>query len=118
MSFSSPPPPPPPPGPPPPPSGGYGASGPGSGERWSPAEPKPPNYLVWAILSTLFCCLPFGIVSIVFAAQVDSRYNGGDLVGCKRASEKAKAWAIAATLGGIVVIGLGVVAVGAGSESR
>ena len=24
-----------------------------------------PNHLVWAILSTLFCCLPFGIVSIV-----------------------------------------------------
>jgi hypothetical protein len=27
-----------------------------------------PNHLVWAILATLFCCLPLGIVSIVYAA--------------------------------------------------
>ena len=24
-----------------------------------------PNHLVWAILATVFCCLPFGIVAIV-----------------------------------------------------
>jgi len=31
-----------------------------------PATPGPyvPNHLVWAILSTLFCCLPLGIVLI------------------------------------------------------
>jgi hypothetical protein len=49
---------------------------------------------VWAILSTLFCCLPFGIVSIVFAAQVDSKYNAGDHAGSVNASENAKKWAI------------------------
>jgi hypothetical protein len=49
---------------------------------------------VWAILSTLFCCLPFGIVSIVFAAQVDSKYNAGDYAGSVNASENAKKWAI------------------------
>ena len=32
-----------------------------------------PNNMVWAILTTLFCCLPFGIVSIVYAAQVDGK---------------------------------------------
>ena len=31
-----------------------------------PAEQVPSN-LVWAILSTLCCCLPLGIVSIVYA---------------------------------------------------
>ena len=30
-----------------------------------------------AILVTLFCCLPFGIVAIVFAAQVDSKVAAG-----------------------------------------
>ena len=36
------------------------------------AQP-PPNYLVWAILSTLFCCLPLGIASIVFLAWFAGR---------------------------------------------
>jgi hypothetical protein len=47
----------------------------------APAGPKPDNYLVWAILSTLFCCLPLGVASIVFAAQVDGKYNSGDYAG-------------------------------------
>lgn len=94
MSFNTPPPPPPPPaggGPPPPP--GYGGM-PGGGWEQPAAGPKPPNYLVWAILSTLFCCLPFGIVSIVFAAQVDSKYNAGNYAGAVDASNSAKKWAI------------------------
>ncbi|WP_010343070.1 CD225/dispanin family protein, partial [Xanthomonas sacchari] len=28
--------------------------------------PQVSNNLVWAILTTLFCCLPLGIVSIVY----------------------------------------------------
>lgn len=43
--------------------------------------PKPDNNLVWAILSTFLCCMPFGIVSIVFAAQVDGKYAMGDYAG-------------------------------------
>src|SRR5207237_6484686 len=31
-----------------------------------------PSYLVQSILATLFCCMPFGIVAIVYAAQVSS----------------------------------------------
>ena len=53
-----------------------------------PVEPIP-NYLVQAILATLFCCLPFGIVWIVFAAQVNSRAAAGDVQGAQVASQKA-----------------------------
>lgn len=53
-----------------------------------------PNHLVWAILSTLFCCLPFGIVSIVYAAQVDGKRAAGDITGAHEASGKAKFWAM------------------------
>lgn len=53
-----------------------------------------PNHLVWAILSTLFCCLPFGIVSIVFASQVDGKRAAGDIAGARDASAKAKFWAL------------------------
>lgn len=38
-----------------------------------------PNYLVQAILVTLCCCLPFGIVSIVYAAQVNTKVKAGDI---------------------------------------
>lgn len=56
------------------------------------AQPKIPNYLVHAILVTLFCCLPFGIVAIVYAAQVDGKASSGDLAGAQEASNKAKMW--------------------------
>ena len=56
---------------------------PGSPMGGAAAGPKPDNYLVWAILSTLFCCLPLGIASIVFAAQVDGKYNSGDYAGAQ-----------------------------------
>jgi ABC-type Fe3+ transport system permease subunit len=58
----------------------------------SPKLP-PPNYLVWAILSTILCCLPFGIVSIVYAAQVNSKWTAGDYEGAESASRNAKIWA-------------------------
>lgn len=51
-----------------------------------------PNYLVQSILVTLFCCLPLGIVAIVFAAQVNSKLALGDVYGAQEASEKAKMW--------------------------
>jgi len=53
-----------------------------------------PNHLVWAILSTLFCCLPLGIVSIVYAAQVDGKRAAGDIAGAREAAGKAKFWAL------------------------
>ncbi|HLM52531.1 MAG TPA: CD225/dispanin family protein [Pseudoxanthomonas sp.] len=53
-----------------------------------------PNHLVWAILSTLFCCLPLGIVAIVHAAKVDEKRAAGDLPGAREASHKAKFWAL------------------------
>ena len=64
---------------------------------------RPQNYLVWAILTTLFCCLPLGIVSIVFAAQVDGKLASGDYAGAVAASNNAKRWAIIAAVSGIVI---------------
>ena len=60
-----------------------------------PPEPAPhvENYLVPAILVTIFCCVPFGIVSIVFAAQVNGKLEAGDIDGARRASASAKMWA-------------------------
>lgn len=49
----------------------------------------PKNWLVESILVTLFCCLPLGIVGIVFAAQVNSKFAAGDYNGAVSASKDA-----------------------------
>lgn len=50
------------------------------------------NYLVFAILATVFCCLPTGIPAIVYAAQVNGKLQAGDLAGAQAASDNAKMW--------------------------
>lgn len=68
----------------------------------SPAPPKPDNYLVWAILTTVLCCLPAGIASIVYSTNVDSKYNRGDYAGAEQASKNARTWAIVSAIVGFV----------------
>jgi hypothetical protein len=55
-------------------------------------RPNIPNHLVKAIISTLCCCLPFGIVAIVFAAQVNGKLDAGDYAGAQKSSEQASFW--------------------------
>lgn len=74
-----------------------------------PHGPKPSNYLVWAILSTIFCCLPFGIVSIVYAAKVDNLWNTGQYVQAQDASRKAKIWMLVGVIIGLVSIAINLV---------
>ncbi|HVE70213.1 MAG TPA: CD225/dispanin family protein [Thermoanaerobaculia bacterium] len=87
--------------PPPPPS--YGT--PGGGEYGGgPAAPGTvPNYLVQSIIVTLCCCLPLGVVAIIFSAQVNSKLAAGDIAGARDASQKAKMFAW-------IGFGLGIVA--------
>ena len=62
-------------------------------ETPAPVPQRPvPNYLVQAILVTIFCCLPFGIVAIVYAAQVNSKLAAGDYNGAMASSNSAKIW--------------------------
>ena len=51
-----------------------------------------PSYLVPAIFSTLCCCLPLGIVAIIYAAQVNTKLDAGDMPGALAASQKAMMW--------------------------
>ncbi|MCP4709298.1 MAG: CD225/dispanin family protein [Planctomycetes bacterium] len=64
---------------------------------------RPPNYLAYAILSTIFCCMPFGIVSIVYAAQVNSYWETGQFERAAELSRKAKIWCWVAFICGIVM---------------
>ncbi|MBO4827271.1 MAG: CD225/dispanin family protein [Prevotella sp.] len=64
---------------------------------------KPENNLVWAIITTILCCLPLGIVSIVYAAKVDGYYNEGKTEAAFEASMKSKRYAKWAIVLGVVV---------------
>jgi len=66
-------------------------------------QSPPPNYLVFAILTTIFCCQILGIVSIVFAAQVNSKWHSGDIQGAIDASKNAKLWAWIAFGSGLII---------------
>jgi len=47
-------------------------------ERMEEIPPLKPNNWLWqSIVVTLFCCVPFGIVGIVYAAKVDVLYFNG-----------------------------------------
>jgi interferon-induced transmembrane protein len=51
-----------------------------------------PNYLVFAILATVLCCLPTGIAAIIYAAQVNTKLQAGDYGGANESSKNAKMW--------------------------
>ena len=51
------------------------------------------NHLVKAIIVTVLCCLPMGIVAIVYAASVNGKLQAGDYAGAVEASQKANSWA-------------------------
>ena len=79
-------------------------------QEWTPppssgAPASVPNYLIPAILSAL-CCFPLGIISIVFAAQVNGKVASGDMPGALDASKKAKLFSY-------IFIGLGILVWGA-----
>lgn len=67
-----------------------------------PPPPAIPNYLWQSIAVTLCCCMPFGIVALVFAAQVNAKLAAGDVAGAQLSSRKARTWTIVALVSGLV----------------
>jgi len=67
-------------------------------------QSQPKNYLIESILVTIFCCQPFGIVGIVYASQVNSKFDSGDYDGAVRASKDAKKWMNWGIIAGVITI--------------
>ena len=65
-------------------------------------QQKPDNYMIWAILATLFCCLATGIVAIVEANRVDNYWYEGKHQEAIQAMKDAKKWIF-------ISIGIGVI---------
>ncbi len=95
---------------------GYGRQ-----EMMPPA--KPDSWLAWSILCTLLCCLPLGVVGIVYAAQVDSLWNQGRFAEAVKAAKKAKTFTLIGVISaGVIallyfIFWIFVVALGVGSAS-
>ncbi|WP_082966242.1 CD225/dispanin family protein [Mycobacterium sp. E1214] len=59
--------------------------------------------MVWSILATIFCCLPFGIVAIVKSSQVNGLWAQGNYPGAQAAADSAKKWVIWSVVAGVIV---------------
>ncbi|OLA84751.1 MAG: hypothetical protein BHW65_05525 [Verrucomicrobia bacterium CAG:312_58_20] len=63
----------------------------------------PKNHLALAVLTTLFCCMPFGIISLVYAVQVNISSNSGNFEMAEFSSEKALFWGMVALWCGVAL---------------
>lgn len=68
-----------------------------------------PNYLTWAILATICCCVPTGVAAIIYSTQVNKHLLEGNMNAARSASENAKLWCILSLLGGVIAIFLGII---------
>ena len=51
------------------------------------------TYFPQAILLMIFCCLPFGIVSLVYSSRVNRFLARNDYIHARQASTRSKIWA-------------------------
>lgn len=72
----------------------------------TPMGTPPDNNLVWAILCTVLCCLPLGIVSIIKATKVKELWLQGDTIGAQKAADDAKKWAL---WGAVIAVGIWII---------
>lgn len=71
----------------------------------------PKNWLVESILVTIFCCQILGIIGIIYATSVESKFYRGDIVGAENASRTAKTLVIVSIAFGIItIITVGIIA--------
>ncbi len=70
----------------------------------APVVQPVPTHLVWGIVTTLLCCWPLGVVSIVFACRVDRHRAEGDLAAALEASRKAGLWAFWSAMSMVIVL--------------
>lgn len=70
-----------------------------------PVGAKPKTWLVEAILITILCCIFPGIVAVVYASKVDSKWAQGDAAGAQKASDDAKMWLmISLGFAGVIIL--------------
>lgn len=57
-------------------------------------QEKPSTYLGLAIAVTILCCIPFGVLAIVYASKVDDCWYSGRTEEALEYSRKARNWSV------------------------
>ena len=68
------------------------------------APTKPNNNLAWSLVTLLVCCMPLGIVSLVYSMKVDTLYFQGQYKEAQEKADLAKKWAIGGIISSLVGI--------------
>lgn len=63
---------------------------------------QPEDHMGLSIFVLICCCLPVGIVAVIKASEVGSRFRSGDYDGAMESSREAKSWAMGGLIYGIV----------------
>lgn len=63
----------------------------------------PKTWLLESILVTIFCCLPFGIVGIVYASKVEEHFISGNYRKAAIYSAQAKKWTVWGLMSAVVL---------------
>lgn len=74
-----------------------------TGEQQQPYPACPPTNMVWAIISTILCCIPLGIIAIIYANKVSKKYYEGDLAAAEHYSEVSAWWCIGTIVAGLAL---------------
>ena len=80
------------------------AAAPAAKPAKEPFVSRPDSYMTLAILSTIFCCLPLGIIAIVSASKVDSLWAEGCKKEAVEKAESAKMWSILSMVSTLVLV--------------
>ncbi|XP_071955315.1 proline-rich transmembrane protein 1-like [Antedon mediterranea] len=70
-------------------------SGPGEMVMIREIHVQPNDYMSYAIIVTICCCLPLGLIAIIRSSQVRSRFDNGDLQGARLSAKSSRRWSIA-----------------------
>ncbi len=87
-----------------PPPGGYGPTGGQPGFGGQPPASGPPNNYLWMNIVGLFGCTIAGIIGLIFALQVSSKWQMGDYAGAESSANTAKICGIIGLVGAVLWI--------------
>lgn len=82
---------------------GASSSPPPPSSEHTTASPAVESHMAKAILSTLFCCLPLGVVAIINASRVSTALSNGNDQEAREYSAKADKWGNVSIVVGLIV---------------
>ena len=71
-------------------------------QQYRPIPPQINNWLIPAILATIFCCQITGIPAIVYASKVNSLIAGGNYAEAQKSADSARNWTIISMVLGLL----------------